>query len=333
MNGSRQALRFLWWNLQSFAHFEKTRAGETQWPPVQEAFDAKAARVESVLRQLYGDDPPEVLGFAEITNKAALDLCRRLFPHYLVLSMDLLAKPELQVAFVYNASTGHFEEQPPIAVPGTPRGTRPMAVLDYCSDGHRIRLIACHWTARFGKSSKHVRSDVAHFLMSYIYDFLHEIVQGETRHIVILGDLNEEPYKLLEERLHACRSRSRSREREHYRAADVKRVRLYNCAWRFIGERYPHMGGPSANDTAGTYYWEAEKTWHTFDHVIVNGSLLTDAIPFLDESSVRVLTCPLLLEPEGKPEKFDWRNGKPTGVSDHLPIAGQIILAREKSHD
>jgi hypothetical protein len=229
---------------------------------------------------------------------------------------------------------GGFQVQPPIALLVAPRGTRPMAVLDYCSGSQRIRMIGCHWTARFEATSADVRSDLARLLMSEVYDFLHEPGHDESRHVLILGDLNEEPYELsLERRLNASRTRSRARQKEHYTDESVKRVWLYNCAWRFLGERYPHRGGSSAGDTAGTYFWAAKKSWHTIDHVIVNGSLLGDTVPFLDEASVRVLTCPLLLEPQGRPHPFDWRNGKPDGVSDHLPIAGRIILTGEPSHD
>jgi hypothetical protein len=32
MMSPTSTLRFVWWNLQSFAHYEPTRAGETRWP-------------------------------------------------------------------------------------------------------------------------------------------------------------------------------------------------------------------------------------------------------------------------------------------------------------
>jgi hypothetical protein len=56
-------------------------------------------------------------------------------------------------------------------------------------------------------------------------------------------------------------------------------------------------------------------------------------VPYLDEVSIRVLTSPLLLDPEGKPSLFQWANGNPTGVSDHLPLFGRIVLERGNSHE
>ena len=108
-------------------------------------------------------------------------------------------------------------------------------------------------------------------------------------------------------------------------------LHLYNCSWRLLGERRPHRGDPYRDDAAGTLYWEDANTWHTFDHVIVSGSLLTEAVPFLDESSLGAPVGRMVWGNDGKPLKFDWRGGRPVGLSDHLPIRGRIVLQREKS--
>jgi hypothetical protein len=132
--------------------------------------------------------------------------------------------------------------------------------------------------------------------------------------------------------LFATRDRESARDPLHYQDHAVGRVWLFNCSWRFVGERFPHIGGLVRGETAGTYYWDDDKTWHTFDHIIVNGSLLSDALPFLDEESVRVVVHPLLLNAEGKPTKFSWANGAATGLSDHLPLVGRIVLEQEADH-
>ena len=113
----------------------------------------------------------------------------------------------------------------------------------------------------------------------------------------------------------------------------MKRVRLYNCAWRWLGESGPHLGTTPAGEVAGTYFWKENNCWRTLDHVLVNGTLLTDQVPYLDESQLGVVTGPFLQGVQGRPQRFQWNNGKPTGVSDHLPIRGRIVLAREDSHE
>ncbi|HYT92495.1 MAG TPA: hypothetical protein VEL76_27515, partial [Gemmataceae bacterium] len=171
------------------------------------------------------------------------------------------------------------------------------------------------------------------YLNGVVYDFLRSELETERRHVLIVGDMNEEPFGLLEERFHASRDRASARRREHYTDQDTKRVRLYNCAWRWLGESGPHVGGTPAGEVAGTYFWREKNCWRTLDHVLVNGTLLTDQFPYLDESRVEVVTGPFLLGTKGRPQKFEWNNGKPTGVSDHLPIRGRVVLAREESHD
>ncbi len=272
------------------------------------------------------------MAFAEITNKAAADLRNRLFPAHEVFSLDDLDRAARQVAFFYRKGD-RFEEQPKVVVGGLPRGTRPMATLDYVLPRQRIRFYACHWTARFDDRSEHHRSDLARHLNGEIYRYLRKETAGqEVRHVVVLGDLNEEPYgKVLEQRFYASRDRARSQGRPHYTDADMERVHLYNCAWRFMGEQRPHSGETPQDDAAGTHYWEREKTWHTLDHVIVSGGLLTNDVPYLDEASLGVVAGPTVWGPDGKPLKFEWGNGAAVGMSDHLPIYGRIVLSREET--
>lgn len=322
-----RVLRFLWWNVQDFSHFDHTRAGETRWPISPLAYSAKCAAIDRVLLGLQ--PRPHLIGMAEITKAAALELRDRLFPGYRVFSLDLLPQSRPQVAFIYSDHPT-FQEVEQLSVPDVPRTTRPMAVLDYLEPGHRVRFIACHWPPRFDEQQERTRILSAHKLATYAYSYLHEPEAATKRHLVILGDLNEEPFGSLESFLGTTRSRARSRRREHFCDGDTRRVHLYNCSWRLLGERAPHAPGRNVlrREAAGTYYWREERSWHTLDHVIVNGSLLCDCEPYLDESSLDVHLGSLLESKDGLPRRFEWRAGDPTGVSDHLPIRGQIVLER-----
>ncbi len=322
--------RFAWWNLESFSHFTKEKAGEDRWPSTLEQYQAKCERIDRALLHLCSDRPPDVMVFGEITNQAALDLQKRIFPNHKLFSLDFeRPRSELEVAFLY-APAADFEEQSPIVVPRMPRGTRPMGVLDYHSSSHRIRIIACHWAARFDESAEDRHSDMAKHLNGEIYEFLHRAPDGEKRHVLILGDLNQEPYEpAIQRRLHAAREHDHARRKEHYSDKDTQRTRLYNCAWRFMGENRPHDGNSSSARNAGTYYWEKKNCWRTIDHVIVSGSLLTEEVPFLDEARLHVVLAPSFVGDDGRPRKFRWNGGRPSGVSDHLPILGHIVLKRD----
>ena len=207
-----------------------------------------------------------------------------------------------------------------------------MAIIDHKSPGQRIRFYLCHWTARFRKQAEKWRIQSAQELGIAVYRFLHPEEQvEESRHVVILGDFNEEPFGLLETWLHACRERSRARGLEHYTDKSIQRARLYNCSWRLLGERFSHPLDAEERAAAGSYYWQNGKTWYTFDQVIVSGTLLSGSPPYLDERRLFV-ACgkkevpDQLFGPDGHPCKFQWNKGAPVGVSDHLPICGSIVL-------
>jgi hypothetical protein len=335
MDDVRKMLHFLWWNVQDFAHFEPDRAANQRWPSSPEAFLEKRQRVEHVLRQVSQRQLPHLLAFAEITDRALHDVRDALFPDYNVHALgSLYAAPDFHLGLLYDPALG-FADEDFLAVANLPDTARPMAILDYCSEGNHIRFYACHWTARFTPQSEKWRSLSARTLGIEVYRFLHpDRPVDEKRHVVILGDLNEEPFGILEEWLYASRDRRRSRERAHYTDTPIHRIRLYNCSWRLLGERFPHPSPPEERETAGTYYWRDERTWHTSDQVIVSGTLLSTSPPFLDEHSLRV-ACDRdelpghLLGADGLPCKFDWTHGNPRGLSDHLPLCGSIVLAQE----
>jgi hypothetical protein len=324
-----KVLRFLWWNLDSFAHYDRGRAGEERWPRDPAQYAAKCNRIEGALQSLFEQSVPHLLAFAEITEQAALHLRERLLPKYELLSLDFgLRESQLQIAVLYDPSAG-FENPDCLPVRNAPPGTRPMASLEHDFAGNRIRFYACHWTARFEAESEDTRADTARQLNIQIYRFLHEDAGAdEPRHVVILGDLNEEPYGLVERRLYASRDRRRARMRPHQSDAPLERIRLYNCSWRWLGERSPHTGSLGTVETAGTYYWQRKNRWCAFDQVIVTGSLVNQTCPFLDEGQFEVAVTPEVLGGERRPRRFTWINQQPRGLSDHLPIRGCIVLEK-----
>ena len=99
----------------------------------------------------------------------------------------------------------------------------------------------------------------------------------------------------------------------------------------FGRSRLAHPATEPGREVAGTYYWREGRTWHTFDHVLVSGGLLGEKPPYLDERAIRV-ACTLVEYPEaflgrdGLPHKFEWNDGSPVGLSDHLPVVGRIVL-------
>lgn len=332
MTNPVNALRFVWWNVQDFAHFDITRSQQKRWPGSRQEYAEKHSRVERVLTLIAVQSPPHLIALGEITHTAARELRDRIFPKYSIHRYSgAYVKQDLNTAILYDPTIGLRNESITVAS-NLPNTTRPIVTLDYQSSDHVIRFYVCHWTARFDKSSKKWRQQTALHLSQQIYDFLRpQDLVKETRHAVVLGDLNQEPYGMLEKWLYASRSRAGSRGAPHHTDSHTKRIRLYNCSWRMLGEHYSHPQPRSERETAGTYYWRDNKTWHTFDQVIVSGSLLTMSPPYLDEGSLRVpswseIVPDSFVADDFTPHKFEWSNGNSKGVSDHLPISGCIII-------
>lgn len=325
---------FLWWNVYDFYHYDPdkvTKGSRSRWPASRRVYEEKCKKVDSALQALFLHvGSPQMLALAETTHRSASELRDRLLPGYQVCSLDVVdADPTLQVAILYKPNHYlHFVEAPPIVVPNTPRGTRPMAVVDVNTTDSEVRCIACHWQARLDDSSDRTRFRMADYLAQYVYDFL-KVDTAKRRGVILLGDLNDEPFGDSLSALYAHRHRERAQKRSHWTDEDVKRVHLYNTSWRLLGEKFPFpepaSGVVSQQGCAGTYYWEDKSSWANLDHIVVSGSMLTDELPRIDEAQVAIVSLPEFLT-DGVPIKFSAEGGKFRGLSDHLPVVGQATL-------
>ncbi len=322
MNGQSE-LRFAWWNVQNFAHHDPTKPIGGRWPRSQEEFDAKCRAIESAFDSIFGNSLPDLIGLCEITEMAAQELQRRKFTGYHLLHLGSPAGAEFQIAILYRES---LQLLPLLPVSGVdvPRTTRDMPVVEFRTGTFRIRFIFCHWTA-FGDSAKTYRRKLADAVRTFAFDSLYTVNDSTPTHIIVIGDLNSEPFdELFLENLHAHRDRDASTGRLYWQDEDVRRPRLYNCSWRHLGERRPHDPTGEAVHSAGTYF--GKDGWRTYDQLLVSGGLLSDTPPYLDESNVEIHALSEVLGERGKPAKFEYKDGKASGLSDHLPLIGRIVL-------
>jgi endonuclease/exonuclease/phosphatase family metal-dependent hydrolase len=326
MASETTSLRFSWWNLQDFAHYDESRAGEARWPLEPSEYEAKCSNVDTAIKQLIGRSPIDILGFCEITSQAAEDLRSRLFPEYALIYPKVEDRRAHQVAVLYRQESG-FTDRLPLSAADVPHSTRPMAIVDHDEGGHSIRFVFCHWTS-FGKNSPVYRERLAEAVSVHAYEFTRATRQRKRKpHVIILGDLNVEPFdNLFDTRLLAFRDRSGARKPLHRADHQTRRVKLYNAAWRHLGERYAHDETGNPSHVAGTYYNAERKSWHTYDQLLVSGSLIGSEPPFLEERTIAILDLPEFQDESGAPEPFRWRDGRASGLSDHLPVVGQLRL-------
>ncbi len=329
MDGRLGSLSFCWWNLHDFAHYDSARTSDPRWPKQLVHYHAKRERILAAFHEVFGNRIPDLLAVCEITREAALDLVAGLPPGFnLTVPPTYPHDDGFQVAVFYRSDIGFSSEPPliPTDSEDVAEGTRPMVPVHLTLQSHVIRFVACHWTAFDTATSRLTRERLADALRRDIHAFLEPEVPkpGITRHVVIIGDLNEEPMSaVFEHRLIGRRDRESSHSR-HWRDAQVRRVRLYNAAWRYLGEQVAHgTPGTPIHGPAGTYFRDPHD-WRTFDHVLVSSGLLGAAPPYLDEAQTRVVSTPMMYDERGVPRPFE--PGSIRGVSDHLPLLGRLVL-------
>lgn len=189
-----------------------------------------------------------------------------------------------------------------------------LAVLEL-PDGTPLILALAHWRSDVGNRQvargKRVRA--AESLRNAIADALARF--GAEAPVMILGDLNVEPYDDLFETLPADRTRENVRRSKPKKPGDLL---FYNAAWRWLGESSPWSGsraisiaGTSCNSGGGS-----RANWRTIDHVLVSGSLVGEMGWTLLETETAVWTSE---------EVFDAARCMPRPPLDHLPIVGGLV--------
>lgn len=320
-------INIFWWNANDFFHYDANIKKE-RWPSSVGEYIEKCNRVDAALNALFKEkSPPDILALCEITSKAAHDLKNRILKDYKVFSLDLVpSSPSLQISVFYkNIKSISLIEAAPIVVDDVPRGTRPMAVLDIMQNNKIIRIIFCHWQARLEPANEKYKTRVIEYLTKYIYDFMKNKPSKEDREVMIVGDLNEEPFdNIIVEYLNTHRYRDRALKKGHWADDDVKRIHLYNCTWRLLGEK---LNGKKilAPHIAGTYFWADKQSWHTFDQIIVSGGLLDSIPPHIDEGNTEIVNLQEFM-PENTPRKFSFSEKGYSGLSDHLPLHTKLII-------
>ncbi len=321
-------LRFCWWNVCDYVHFDPTRAARRGWPKTQSDFDEKHRRVVDAFVQLFGSALPDLVGLCEVTPTAARRLQADLFPEHEVFPTGTTVTEGTQVVVLFRRGVG-FTPGLPISADRVSVGTRSMPVLNFVTGATRLQFVFVHWTAMDKSSSRSARQNLAVTLSDHIYEHVRTL--RVSPNVVVIGDFNQEPFDpVFEEQLFARRNRALARSKPHGSDRSLRRIRLYNCGWRLLGEIHPHTAGGVQPEAAGTYFQGdadsvVESHWRTFDQVLVTGGLLSSVPPYLDEARLRVHPDTGNLV-DGLPAKFRDAKGVAEGLSDHLPLSGVIVL-------
>ncbi len=346
-------IKIAFWNLENL--FDTTAseiAADFEFTPEhgwdQAAFEAKVKNLASIIRQMHGGQGPDLLGICEVENRA---VAQRLIdetgrPDYRLAHVESPDLRGIDVSLIY--STNLFK---PLK-PGDAIGhlvylrypTRDIfeVHLHVIQNDAELIVLANHWPSRRQgqyESEPH-RMTVAErcgrlvdgFLKVPRADFLGlpesaaslaKLNQRWNRNVLVMGDLNDEPYDRsvlnyllgtkdldhLEEEIKPAPGKQLPEPKNYL----GRRAYLLNCMW-------PLLGVP---DKGTLYFPPATNSMNLLDQFLVSRGLHDgkDELQMVP-SSVKIFTPPEMTTPKGRPQPFDRKTKK--GYSDHFPITGII---------
>jgi hypothetical protein len=251
--------------------------------------------------------PPDLLGVAEVENRAVLNLLIRqpllVGARYRIVHFDSPDPRGIDVALLYQPGSFRVIDSQPISVPlpgGTKevRYTRDILYVKGVLEGDTLHVLVNHWPSRRGGE---VRSAPARMAAALICRrIIDSIVRKQSgAAVVVMGDLNDDPD---------------SRSIVHWLGASGERVRagshvLFNPWVDF----YKRGIGTLAN----------KDRWGLFDQIIFSRSLLVPQSGVWQWGLAGIHRKPYMMENQGRYKGYPMRtwdgNRYRGGFSDHFP--------------
>ena len=321
-----------WWNVENLFSAEgdpqripwlaeKLKGELKGW--TQAVLDQKLAQLAKVISSMNGGRGPDLLGVCEIENKQVLEqLVAALKPlgrAYKVVHHDTSDQRGIDVAFLYDSARFSTKAKEVFSHTILRRtGTRDLFQASFYTKPKKNRLVVVgnHWPSRSGGQyeSEPYRM-LAGETLSYWLERIREVLKSQPTDpepsVLVMGDFNDEPFNrsLTEYALGQRVDRLLKSKR-----ADSPY--LLNLTWPLLGE-----GG-------GTFAFGGEA--NLLDQLLVNRGFFADESPWrVTENSVEIVRFPEMLDSRGGPRRFGRPSDKdsfhPTGFSDHLPVACQVV--------
>ncbi len=255
---------------------------------------------------LCNDDmvTPDLIGLCEVENKAVLeDLCRRTYlyrDNYGYLISEGKDQRGISTALLYKKDRLGLiatDSWRPLKEDGTYMSTRAVLYSSFYYAGDTIHIVVCHWPSRRGGAiaSDHRRKALASLIKRKVDSI------GIESKIVIMGDLNDEPYSESVNKVLAAVSEKDS------------------------------TGGPqlvnvssTGKDSKGSYKYQG--TWYLFDQFILSSSLLDSrhGLYYIRSSFSIINNEALSTEDKSykgvRPLGTWWGYSYSGGFSDHYPV-------------
>ena len=365
------ALKVAFWNLQNLFDLDPSIiASELEFTAVngwdRRALEAKITGLAEVIRGMFDGDGPDLLGICEIENKRLAEILIKAIGRddYAVAHVEHPDIRGIDTSLIY--STEKFELNEELT-----RGhlvhlrfpTRDIfeVHLKVRENDADLMVLVNHWPSRSrGKNeTEPYRMTVASHCGRLIDDYLklprseyvglksnevslHAINQRWDRNVLVMGDLNDEPWdRSVLELLRAGFSTDQLEEPirfsrgslPSYRSYAGKATSLFNPMWSLMSE--PDMGTH--------HYSRATQTMNVLDQLLISRGLyygfqglqmvrrpIRNGEDPDDEGQsrvpqVNVFRPEIMTTRKGRPREF--RKESRSGVSDHFPITAELALS------
>ncbi len=278
---------------------EFTPEGPVRW--TKERLEIKLNNLATVLSMMFDRQGPDVIGLAEVENRAVLELLiEKLQPlgrDYRIVHRDSPSERGIDCALLYDAKRFHLEDAKFHLVAA--ENTRDIVEATLSRAGRSVTFFVNHWPSRAHDAS--FRAIAASVLRTRIQT----LTQADPfADLLIMGDLNDHPNdSSLTYTLGAVG-----------KVQELQPDKLFNSSW-------------TESPAAGTGTYVFDDKWEILDHIILSPGLLMpgDVSWVTGSTKPVVLATDQLFDPPGPaPPRPSRSYTKETfhrnGYSDHLPV-------------
>ena len=265
------------------------------------------------LAEIIAKMKPDVLCLSEIENRRVLEDLRRTLKEKQAYELPVILHREgrdprgIDVAMLSRHAA--------VATNWLPNATRETLACDFEIGGRRLTVLANHWKSQSGKKDEN--DEIRRRDALAVRRFLDaRLAENPAAAIVVAGDFNDQVTSpIMNDTAGFVLDKLTV-------LADKRGQLLFN-----VSASLP------ANER-GTYWYNAGKTWNSFDSISVTRGMLLGAeqsAPWrVLEKTYRVFKTPAQLDEDGHPIPFRFVRSKAkgdafkTGYSDHFPVMVEL---------
>lgn len=316
INGSSaDGYLFCFWNVENLfddRDDQRTGQGDKEYDPWlarnPDVLQLKLSKLTEALLKLNGGKGPDIFAMCEVESVRAAELLQQALNARLDPSLHYTSVLMNEVKVGRHIAPAILTRLPVVKDRTRGYGARFRIIEGHIEvDGHKLIVLAAHWTSRLQKENEKGRHEYA----DKLYGAANAMYKSDPdADVLICGDFNDTPDDpAVVQSLHASGDEAAVRARPPHLA-------LLNL-----------MANKDAAAGFGTHFYNR---WMIFDHIVVAPGLLDTKGWSCEPKSLQVVQT--LTKPgdtRGRPWRFGGeKDSGPRGYSDHFPVTVRLKVQR-----